>query len=123
MKCIEEESARAAVQILHWGRIALGDRSLAGRDRSSWLGWRGPLRQPVTGSKEPSRKSNSREPVSQARTGLPGTGLSGRDRFPNAKFPLPEREALGDRSPRSGTGPSLRNQPSEGCLIGRKLRG
>nr|CAD1825854.1 unnamed protein product [Ananas comosus var. bracteatus] len=34
---------------------------------------------------------------SEGKDRSPGTGLSGRDRFPNAKFPLPEREALGDR--------------------------
>nr|CAD1835629.1 unnamed protein product [Ananas comosus var. bracteatus] len=39
---------------------------------------------------------------------LSGTGLSGKDRFPNAKSPLPGCAAFGDRSPRAGTGPSLR---------------
>nr|CAD1830011.1 unnamed protein product [Ananas comosus var. bracteatus] len=56
-------------------------------------------------------------------TGLPRTGLSSKDRFPNAKSFCPRWKALGDRSPRAGTGPSLRNQPSEGCLMDGKLRG
>nr|CAD1831571.1 unnamed protein product [Ananas comosus var. bracteatus] len=132
MRCIEEVSARAPVQKkLHWSRNALGDRSLAGRDRFHQAGLRGSLMRPVPGRQGPvperwpsensrklakSRKLSSREPVSRTRTGLPGTGLSGKDRFPNAKSPLPGCAAFGDRSPRAGTGPSLRKWPREGCF-------
>nr|CAD1827428.1 unnamed protein product [Ananas comosus var. bracteatus] len=116
---MKEGSTRAPVQNLHWSRNALGDRSLAGRDRSHQVGLRGSLMRPVPGRQGPvperwpsensrklakSRKPNSREPVSRTRTGLPGTGLSGKDRFPNVKFLLPRWKALGNRSPRAGTG-------------------
>nr|CAD1827469.1 unnamed protein product [Ananas comosus var. bracteatus] len=117
-------SARAPVQSLHWSRNALGDRSLAGRDRSHQAGLRGSLMRPVPGGEGPvperwpsvisrnlakSRESSSREPVSRSRTGLPGTGLSVKDRFPNAKFFCPRWKALGDWSPRAGTGPRCEN--------------
>nr|CAD1834516.1 unnamed protein product [Ananas comosus var. bracteatus] len=96
---LETSPREQRVQNLHWSKIALGDRSLAGRDRSHRLVLRGCLRQPVPGREGPvpernpseksqnlakSRKSCSREPVSQEGTGLPRTGLSERDRYPNA---------------------------------------
>nr|CAD1838585.1 unnamed protein product [Ananas comosus var. bracteatus] len=96
---LEKSPRGQIVQNLHWSKIALGDRSLAGR--TGPIGWwlRGSLRQPVPGRERPvperdpseksqnlakSRNPSSREPVSQEGTGLPGTGLSGKDRFPNA---------------------------------------
>nr|CAD1827420.1 unnamed protein product [Ananas comosus var. bracteatus] len=94
------------------------------------LGWREVVMQPVSGEEEPvperwpsersrnlakSRRCCSREPVSRTRTGLPGTGLSGKDRFPNAKSPLPGWAAIGDRSPRAGR--SLTAKMAQGGLI------
>nr|CAD1834994.1 unnamed protein product [Ananas comosus var. bracteatus] len=117
---------------------ALGDRSLAGRDRSHQAGLRGSSVQPVPGREgrfpnigparksrnlAKSRKCSSREPVSRTRTGLLGTGLSGKDRFPNAKTPLLKMAAFGDRSPRAGTGPSLRKCPERADSKDEKLRG
>nr|CAD1817097.1 unnamed protein product [Ananas comosus var. bracteatus] len=124
----KKRSAGAPVQNLHWSRNALGDRSLAMRDRSHQAGLRGSLMRPVPGSEGPvperqlsensrnlakSRKPNSREPVYRTRTGLPGTGLSSKDRFPNAKSLCPRWNALGDRSPELGPVPHCENAQKE----------
>nr|CAD1821784.1 unnamed protein product [Ananas comosus var. bracteatus] len=95
----DEESARAAVQNLHWSRIALGDRSLAGRDRSYQAGWRGSLGQPVPGREN---RFPNVGPAREAEIWLSpenltlGTGLLGKDRSPGDRSlrqgPVPERE-------------------------------
>nr|CAD1823326.1 unnamed protein product [Ananas comosus var. bracteatus] len=54
-------TARAAVQNLRWSRIALGDRSLAGRDRSHQAGLRGSSVQTVPGKEDGSRTLAQRE--------------------------------------------------------------
>nr|CAD1833649.1 unnamed protein product [Ananas comosus var. bracteatus] len=87
----------APVQNLHWSRSALGDRSLAGRDRSP-SGWvRRSLMRPLSGTGL-SDKDRS-----------PGTGLSGKDRFPNAKIPLLEVAAFGTDLPELGPVPHCEN--------------
>nr|CAD1821746.1 unnamed protein product [Ananas comosus var. bracteatus] len=81
----EEESARAAVQTLHWSKIALRDRSLAGRDRSHQAGL-----AEVLGATGPWQGRNRPENTTL------GTGLSGKDRSPGDRSlrqgPVPERE-------------------------------
>nr|CAD1843503.1 unnamed protein product [Ananas comosus var. bracteatus] len=84
MNC-KGKSARAAVQNLHWSRIALGDRSLAGRDQSHQAELAGIL-----------------DAIGLWQVGtvpkiqLSGTGLSDKDRSPGDQSlrqgPVPERE-------------------------------
>nr|CAD1832975.1 unnamed protein product [Ananas comosus var. bracteatus] len=87
------------MQIRPFGRFCPRGPVSGRRDRSHRLRVAGLLMQPVPGREGPvpagdtsengqklakSRETSSRGPVSGGRTGLRGTGLSGKDRFPNA---------------------------------------